>query len=48
MKFYIKNRKRRSDEYFYFMQSFVETAIACGIKQNSPVVDIHLNEFEDE
>lgn len=32
MKVYIKNRKRRKEEYMYFMQSFVETAFSCGIK----------------
>lgn len=32
MKIYIKNRKRRKEDYMYFMQSFVEAAIACGIK----------------
>lgn len=32
MKVYIKNRKRRRDDYMYFMQSFVEAAIACDIK----------------
>ena len=32
MKVYIKNRKRRKEDYMYFMQSFVEAAIACGIK----------------
>ncbi len=31
MKVYIKNRKRRKEDYMYFMQSFVEAAITCGI-----------------
>ncbi|WP_288735333.1 glycosyltransferase [uncultured Phocaeicola sp.] len=32
MKVYIKNRKRRKEDYMCFMQSFVEAAISCGIK----------------